>query len=584
MVYGSCKIVQSTDQDRFINQRGYDLIHKEGGIDMQFVRMICCIKIIVLFLIISCLQPISIMAGDDPQWSFPNNLSGWLYSTGGLVLEQNNNGTVAVVWHELDGIPATSFALMVKVRSPSGSWGSTENVTGFIPLPSSINSFQVRVAPDDTVWFAMVTDEGSYSLVKVYQRKNTNSWQQLILSAPMSKIRGMDFHIGPDGDIGLIWVGCDDGTDYTKGSCQTLARRRAAESQFWTSIEPLETSSNGLALPSIRVGPNGMMIATWVKFESAPNWRVLGKFCPSPTALWQSGVSNVSNSVEPFFADESWVSAPVMGADGTFVIAWLHKTGANYVMKSSTRSAVTSLWSAEARISSEHPTVGMEIPRLAVGQDGTVTAVWTRVDNGTGKYAAFANVRDAGGIWAPTETQLSAWMTYAGIEDLVVLPDGRSVVIWKERDNTKLPKDEAAYWAHRVKSGGWISGQVSSWNNGVYGAALAGIQNDGVYVVWAENNSSLPQNETYTILNTGCSFSSHVCSPPMVLAGGYKYAALYDGSVDFTMIKPSASVSWFGSRNSNNPLYSSESAIFFSQWPKPFPWTLFIPVITKAGR
>ncbi len=541
------------------------------------------VKCTLLFFLI-CVLSFNAVAGDEPAWSIPENLTGWLRFIEGPFLKQNDNGTTVFVWYQVQGISAPSVAVMAKVKSSGGAWSSAENVTGFVPLSSSFSDLQVIVAPDDTVWLTYVAQEGTDFVVQARQRIGTDTWQQQTLSATTKKIRGIDFHLGPEGDIGLIWVGCDAGTDYTKGSCQTLARRRAAESEFWTSIEPLATSTNGLSQPSIRVGPGGMMVATWARFETAPNWRIKGKYCSSPTSLWQSGVSNVSNAVEPYFAEEKWISTPVMGADGTLVIAWFHKSGSNYVIKSATRSAISSSWTPETRLSLEYPPVGMETPRLAVGQDGTVTAAWTREDNATAKKSVFTNVRDPGGIWSPMETQLSGWADYAAIDDLVVLPDGRSTLIWTERDSSISPKNEAVYWGHRPKSSGWYSGRVSSWSDSINGAALAGIYSDEILIVWAEEDSMLPPNEKYSILTTGCSFSTHLCNSPQVLAEKYKIAALFYGSVYFSQFTPLASVGWVGGRNVTDPLIKTEYALFFSQWPKPFSWSLFMPVITGSGR
>ena len=539
---------------------------------------------IALFFLILFLFPIIAMAGDKPVWSTPKNLSGWLPIASGPGLEQNDNGTVVVFWIQGKGVPPYQFAFMARVKSPSGSWGGTENITGFSPASSGASLSQVKVAPDGTVWLARVEADSSNFVVRAYQRESSGNWQPFTFSSPVAEIRGMDLHIGPDGDIGLIWVECDTaGLPYAQGSCRTLTRRRAAKSIYWTSKEPLDTSSNGLALPSLRVGPNGMMVATWARFETTPNWRIKGKYCPSPTTSWHA-TANVSQAVEPFYANEVWGSAPVMGADGTFVIAWFHKTGSNFIIKSSTRMAASSTWTPETVISGAYPLLGMEAPRLAVGQDGTVAAVWKRMESGTGKYAAYANVRDAGGVWAFTEMQLSGWMDYTGISDLAVFPDGRAIVIWKGQDDGKLPKNEAVFWAHRSKSGWWNSAQVSSWNYAINGSALAGINNDSAFVVWIEDDFSLPAAEAYSVHTTGCFFSTPTCSPPAVLADGYKMAGLYDGSVHFSTIKPSASVSWLGARDSTDSIFSTQFGMFFSQWPKPFPWTLFYPAMTGAGR
>ena len=268
-----------------------------------------------------------------------------------------------------------------------------------------------------------------------------------------------------------------------------------------------------------------------------------------------------------------------MGADGTFVIAWFHKTGSGYIIKSATRIAASSTWTPETRLSGEYAPIGMEAPLLAVSQDGTAAAVWKRADSGTLKYATFANVRDAGGIWASAETQLSGGMDYTGISDLTVLPDGRIFALW----NGRLPGGESVLIAQRTKTGGWDTESVSGFINDVNGSALAGIYNDNVLVVWVEGDSLLPPLEANSVHTGSCSFSPYSCSPSSVLADGYKIAALGYNSVNFTTIRPSASVAWFGARDTDDPLFPTHFGMFYSQWPRPFSWAPFIPSITGAG-
>ncbi len=87
---------------------------------------------IALFFLIVFLFPIIVMAGDKPVWSTPYNLSGWLPIAAGLGLEQNDNGTVVVYWIQGKWVPPNPpLAFMARVKSPSGSWGGTENITGF---------------------------------------------------------------------------------------------------------------------------------------------------------------------------------------------------------------------------------------------------------------------------------------------------------------------------------------------------------------------------------------------------------------------------------------------------------------------
>jgi hypothetical protein len=146
-----------------------------------------------------------------------------------------------------------------------------------------------------------------------------------------------------------------------------------------------------------------------------------------------------------------------------------------------------------------------------------------------------------------------------------------------------LPKNEAVFWAHRSKSGWWNSAQVSSWNYAINGSALAGINNDSAFVVWIEDDFSLPAAEAYSVHTTGCPFSTPTCRPPAVLSDGYKIAGLHDGSIHFTTTSPSASVSWVGGRDTIDPIFTTHYGMFFSQWPKPFSWILFYPAMTGDG-
>ncbi len=541
---------------------------------------------LVLLLLYFTHLPVQGRAADEPAWSKPKNLSDWQFLVERAVLAQNDNGVVAVLWPQIELTPPNNTAMMARVRSPSGSWSNIENITGFIPKGLGSTYLQFKVAPNGTVWMAWVYNDGSAAEIQVFKRKDDGGWQgETASSYPAQQIRGMDLDIGPDGDIGLIWVDCSTpSTDYTKGGCGTISRRQSAAGSSWENEEVLDNSPNGIAWPSIRVGPNGMMVAAWTRFESTPDWKIQSKACSTPTTAWQPIASDVSSPVEPYNPDSPWISDPMMTGDGTFVLAWYHRTGPNISLKSATRMAASSFWTVETDISANYPAYSMEPPMLATGMDGTVAASWVRVETASWRHAAYANVRDAGGTWGATGAQLSGWLDNVTLSDLKVLDDGRTIVLWKKRDTVGTPKNEAVSWAHRAKSGNWNIGQVSNWTNTIVGSALAGTLHDNVSLVWADEDSSLPTAEAYAIRTTTCSLTHHYCNPPTLFAGGYKGAALYSYSVGFNSITPSASVSWLAMRDTVNMYIDPSYGVFFSQWPKPFPWLLYYPAVIKEAN
>jgi len=467
-------------------------------------------KIIVLFAILIVFTPV--FATSSADWSSPENLSDWQVYLGSTTwVLVGKDGTQGVFWMQSD-LDTMQESLWVRVRQPGGDWSPAQNIfgwQGFTVFP------QIVVTPDNTLWTVwMMQDEtqvGSNWQVKAASWSGSGPWQVEVLSEYETTIRNIDLAVGPGGHLAATWVACATLVPYDQGPCVVNIRRRSPAAAAWEQIERVDDSSQfqGIRYGRSLVGLEGLTVTTWAQasWTTAGQWHVMSCVYDPGTDAWElvpTDISKggISSNVQPFLAQ------PIMGADGTVIVAWYKQDpgdSSKADLYSVTRSASTGTWNNPVSISDVHDAALLNIPLLAVGQDGTAVAAWEQKNNLTDlDYAVFASVRDPGLTWGPP-VRVSEWMDTLDLAPPQVWMDGSSMLLWNGTDMTQLPpKDEGVFWTARPPGGEWGYsgyGQLGSYFDSIKGISLGSSGDGKVTVLWGVLDSDQPVDQQAKVLS-----------------------------------------------------------------------------------
>jgi hypothetical protein len=432
-------------------------------------------------------------AAGGPHWSPPLDLSGWQFFGEGAELEMGPDGTQAALWDNYNP-DSGQIELWVNVYSPDLGWSGAEK------LDPKLQWASMDIAPDGTVWVMRgITDtvQGKAQVVMSWRHPGA-TWQSEPISDWETILRGVDLHIGPDGDMAAAWVACDklDFSNLADGTCAVRVRRRPVGALDWEPATRVDNSGAGVWEIHTRVGPGGMTVVLWTEAAALnpDSWAVTARTCAG--GVWSPGPANVSGWIEPRRLP-NWLAEPVMGIDGTAVVAWYAKTSpgsAQDAQYSATREP-GGTWSTPVQISAAHDASACWKPTLALGQGGAAVAAWECTTSGS-QEALFANVRDAGSAWG-AETQVSGSVTRLSLYDLGVWPGGTAMILWGAQD-TSLPAtaDEALFWSARPPSGNWGNGgegRLGDWVDYVWGGALELGSDGSAFALWTISRTASRQ-------------------------------------------------------------------------------------------
>ena len=572
---------------------------------MNIMQSWMSLSLVALLLVLGTTPAAATGSGD---WTPPENMSGWQDALEVYRLETGADGTLALVWPIFD-LTVPQAALYARVRQPGGSWEPAKNLSGNLASSSIWNPryWNAKVAPDGTAWVAWTdiddTQTGDNRRVMVAHRPPGGTWQTEALWGYETEIRSADLAVGPAGDIAVAWVACAaDLTTPSQGPCALQVRRRFAGAAAWEPIERLDQSPSsppdmGIWRAYALVGPGGLTVVVWVEANPANSneWAVRAARWDSKSATWHVN-NDVSNGWFVPLHDEG-LAQPVMGEDGTVVVAW---TG-DYSLVPSPLAGPNALPAHQSATMNSAGTWSLPAPISTLGgndlgspwlslKGGVTVAAWERQDT-SGKWAIYANARDAGGTWGSEQQVSPASATYtdATIHDLRQWPGGTAVILWSAYDNSRpADQDSALFWSGRSPSGTWGGagqGQLGDWAPNLYGSALALAEDGSGAALWATEDSSQPTNQQGTLLAATWPPGGPAWSQPHVIDSGRKLTLIYSGGAVAVPDRSSVAAAWLAGRVGTviNPAIVSSLAIFFSELA-PGRQRVYLPLLLRNYR
>jgi hypothetical protein len=328
------------------------------------------------------------------------------------------DGTATVTWSARDG---GAFAVYARRISPEGTPGATVLLSD--PTQDALDP-HVAVAPDGTATVAWVRSDGSSLLVQARRiaPDGTPEAGTKNLSQTGRDASAPQLTVAADGTATVVWQRFD-GFNYL---VQERRLDPAGNRIPPDSVNVLSASGADAVEPQVAAGPAGIATVVWSRYTSTgaavEARRIEASGAPAGATAVLSPAER--NAVQPRVATS---------ADGGAAVVWTVSEGGHTLIQGlrldplGNPLSLPLLLSAAGRDAVE--------PDLAVGPDGTATAVWERFDG-----AAFViqgrHLLADGSLAAPVD--LSATGADAAEPGVAVSPGGAATVLWSRSDGSRF--------------------------------------------------------------------------------------------------------------------------------------------------
>ncbi|MGA7435462.1 MAG: hypothetical protein WBW44_07540, partial [Solirubrobacterales bacterium] len=293
-----------------------------------------------------------------PGGSFgtPADLSAAGEDAEGQQIAIGPDGTATAVWYRSDG---TNYIIQTATRPPGGSFGAPVDLS--VPGGDALGP-QIAIGPDGTATAVWYRFNGTFNIIQAVTRPPGGSFSGRInISASGQDAFDPQIAVGPDGTAIAVWT-------YNNGTFNIIeGTTRPPGGSFGTPSDLSESGQNAF-VPQVAIGPDGTATAVWRRNDGIIQaaTRSSGSSFGAPVDLSESGG----------FADYPQIT---IGPDGTATAIWHRSDGSSSIVQATTRPPVGSFGTPTDLSATGGETFDS---RIAIGPDGTATAVWYRF-NGT---------------------------------------------------------------------------------------------------------------------------------------------------------------------------------------------------------
>lgn len=317
--------------------------------------------------------------------------------------------------------------------------GSTENVrvddiggAQYIPILALDRN-------RNKLYAAWTNDYGGYHIAFSESSDGGQSWAetQLLHHSPINSQMLTSFLVGSDGTLYMAWA---EGQGFNLDSFDIYFSHSADGGQSWSSpviVNDYEPDSQGGA--SLAIDGNHHLYIAWVDFRD----EVPDIYFAKST----DGGQNWSNSIQVNdaiqFSTQELFNTPSLVVDNSgsnVYIAWTDKRNENSDIYFANSSNSGETFEPNMRLNDNQQN-SQRTPRLAIGDDGTLVAVWADERSGSSRIY-FAKSPDHGLTWNETTINDHAFITEQKDPNVVIDGHGQIYAAWHEpqpcRNNPNL--------------------------------------------------------------------------------------------------------------------------------------------------
>jgi hypothetical protein len=325
------------------------------------------------------------------------------------------DGTATAVWARDMG---ADKIIQERRIAPSGALGAVHDLSA---TGNDAELPRVAVAPDGTATVAWDRFNGAETIVQERRIAPDGTPDATTHDLSATGQYGSDAHVAvaPDGTANVIWQRNDGANDIEQ------ERQIAPNGTPEVTTRDLSATGNDADRPQIAVAPDGTATAVWERSDGTDIRVQERRVAPN-------GTPDATTNTLSASGEGGRVAQVAVAADGTSFVVWRRSDGTNNIIQerritsAGVMDATTNDLSAALQDADE--------PHVAVGPDGTATAVWNR-SNGTNTIIQERRIA-AGGTPDATTNDLSATGQFADSAQAAVGSDGVATVVWSRFNGT----------------------------------------------------------------------------------------------------------------------------------------------------
>jgi hypothetical protein len=382
------------------------------------------------------------------------------------------DGTAHVVWVRF---AATGHVLQTATYDPSsGAW--SQPVTLAVLPGAEAFSFDAEIGGDGSLLLiASLFTGGRYPVYAMRLRRTGGVPAVAMLSAGAARPTTHRIVADSHGNATAVWT--DDG--------YVTAVRYCAVTESWDV--PLRLSGPNSSWPGLAVDPKGIVTAVWQR-----NWPVVSPHTP-PSSVIQSARYDASagwtqttdlSGIGVPFGQPKLAQLPDIAVDdqGSITAVWTRHAGPDEVVQVSRLPAGASAWTLPQDISQLGATdFG---PQVAAGPNGHVVVLWRRSESGAAAYRSsrFDPI---------TETWGAPIVVSPGDQPgIVVDGDGTALAIWRRNFSVTYAPIETARSTPTNPAWSAVT-RLSSADSACSSPSIGFDGNGEAIAVWAESRAGV---------------------------------------------------------------------------------------------
>ncbi|HYG96586.1 MAG TPA: hypothetical protein VD741_05700, partial [Solirubrobacterales bacterium] len=379
----------------------------------------------------------------------PGDLSPAAEMAGGPDLAIASDGTATAVWSAREG-SGSDFAVFARRIGFDGSAGPVHRLSA--PGEDALAP-RVALAPDGTATVVWMRSDGADFRIQTRRigADGTPEETTLTLSGATQDAMAPQVAVAPDGAATVVWKRFD-GFHYL-----VQARRIAADGTSPGAAQRLSEPKQDAVEPTVAVVADGTATVVWSRFDGADS--VVQTRRVEADGTLEASIEDLSaageSAIEPRLA---------LGPGGEATVVWNRFDGANWIVQA--RRLLADGEAEAGTVNLSAPGRSAAEPQLALDPAGRATVLWSRFD-GSG-FVVQARRLDAAGTPEGAAVNLSAAGADAADPRLAVGEDGTASVLWSRFDGSRwivqrrdLAPAGALGAVENLSSAGWSSGDAA---------------------------------------------------------------------------------------------------------------------------
>ncbi|MER5525102.1 FG-GAP-like repeat-containing protein [Streptomyces sp. NPDC002677] len=321
------------------------------------------------------------------------------------------------------------------VAAPVAPWTSATAITGTDVVASVADVVTATDGSAVAIWNQFATSGNERKLYAAVRPAGGDAWgAPTLLATTPAGAGNIKLHASADGTVTALWVEFPDETTPFDGhyGIRLVSSVLTADHSAWSAPVALvgtdaAWSDGGIDLAE---APDGTLTAVWGTRKNSAATAEVYAATRGAGGTW-SAPARLSDTVADG-ADGAHSPSVAVTSDGTTVVVYKQTDGPSASVRTVSRAAGATDWTAPAAASPVYESVSD--PEVTADDDGTATVAWNGTDESEDS-ALLVATRTTAGAWSAPE----GFGATEGVSDTpepLIAPDGDITLVWVDYTTT----------------------------------------------------------------------------------------------------------------------------------------------------